>query len=120
MRALKGIRRRLNGFLTEHCSIARETMTRGQYGEMVHDWETVAEGVPCRVITAGSRFMSAMREVGQQQAFVDVYRVVLPADTTLEAGYRITVGSRVYDVINIMDRRTDETDVQAVVMEVRP
>ncbi len=109
---IKQIRSVLNRWLNETATIERETETRGVYGEQVHDWETVATDVPCRVIGRNTQRNQAM---SNQEMMVDEYRVIFETGTVLDVDYRVTVGGNVYRVIAIVDDRTDGVDVQAIV-----
>lgn len=109
---IKQIRSVLNRWLNETATIERETETRGTYGEKLHDWETVASDVPCRVI---GRNTQSNRSIGNQEMMVDEYRVIFEAGTVLNVDYRVLVGGKTYRVIEIVDDRTDGTDVQAMV-----
>lgn len=111
-RMIQQIRSVLNRWLNETATIERETETRGAYGEQLHDWETVASDVPCRVI---GRNTQSNRSIGNQEMMVDEYRVIFETGTVLDVDYRVTVGGNVYRVIAIVDDRTDGVDVQAIV-----
>lgn len=113
------LRRVVNQWLDETATIERQTESRGEYGEQVHDWETVATGVQCRVINAGTSNAGNNVQIANQEMLLDNYRVILPFSTVVDVDYRITVGARVYDVLSITDDRTDATDVQAIVSRVR-
>ena len=108
------LQKQTNRWLTETAFIERESDTRGIYGEQVHDWETVALNVKCRVITSGGgRNMNEM--MGNQELMIDQYKIVLVAGTDVSVDYRITVGGHVYRVTKVMDDRTDELDVHVLV-----
>ena len=106
------LQKQTNRWLTETAFIQRETETRGTYGEQLHEWETVASDVPCRVI---GRNTQSNRSIGNQEMMVDEYRVIFEAGTVLDVDYRVLVGGKTYRVIQIVDDRTDGTDVQAMV-----
>jgi head-tail adaptor len=116
---LNQLRTTVNRWLTETATIERQTESRGVYGEQVHDWETVASGVACRVINAGNSNAGNNQQFGNQELMMDRYKIVMPTGTVVDVDYRITVAGRVYDVVAIVDDRTDSTDVQAIVSRVR-
>ena len=116
---LNQLRTTVNRWLTETAIIERQTESRGVYGEQVHDWETVASGVACRVINAGNSNAGNNQQFGNQELMMDRYKIVMPTGTVVDVDYRITVAGRVYDVVAIVDDRTDSTDVQAIVSRVR-
>jgi head-tail adaptor len=111
---LKQLRKTTNRWLTQTATIERQTEDRGPFGEQIHDFETVASGVACRVITAGSSFRGDMESSGNQELMLDRYRIIFPAGTAVDVDYRVTIGSRVYNVVGLTDARQDETDVHVI------
>lgn len=106
-------------WLTETCTIEREILGVGVMGEETHDWQLIASGVKCRVITSTTMGSTSQTQaVGNQESLVDTYRIVFPYGTNLGVNMRITVNGLVYTVISVLTGRTDETDTQAVCVRV--
>lgn len=109
-------------FLTETCTIEQLANARDRYGNKIpNQWETVASGVACRVITTGGQGINrtSSMDVGSQEAMVETYRLIVPAGTSLDVDYRVTVNSVIYQVVSVLVARTDETDRQAILTRVR-
>ena len=117
-RILNSIKRRTAQFLTETCTLSQEEETTGKYGARTHSFVVVAEDVPCRVITVGSRYSGQIRQEGQQEAMKDVYRLVCPVGTQLTVDMRVEVNGLTYKIINVLTARTDATDAIAVITRV--
>lgn len=116
------IRRRVNTFLTELCSIERETNMRGHMGEPLSNrWETVAENVPCRIITLGQNSTQSEAEpVGSTEALIERWRLICPAGTVLAVDNRAVLSDgRKYQIVDIDDRLTDQAFVSATVVRAR-
>lgn len=97
-------------FQTESAVLSRRTTTTNVLGapEIVYeDYATVT----CRIILDQARRGEA-RNVAEREALVDVYRISLPAGTEIGDDCRVTVGGVVYEVVGVLDARTDENDVQ--------
>ena len=116
---IKQLRKTTNRWLTETAVIERESNTRGSYGQQIHDWETVASDVACRVITAGTSSSASNQTLSNQEIMIDKYKIVLQAETEVNVDYRITVGGHQYRVIAVMDDRTDELDVHVLAYKER-
>ncbi len=117
-RILQRMRSVLNTFLTDTCTIEQEVREIGAMGEEVHVWQVVARNVPCRVITTGGSISNDMREVGSQEAMVTQYRLAVPYSQSLTVNQRATVGTAVYQITSVLEKRTDSTDTQAVIVRV--
>jgi len=113
-RVLNQLRRTTNRWLTETATIQRQTEDRGELGEQLHDWSTIASGIACRVITAGSSNTGDNQATGNQELMIDSYRIIFPSGTSVNVDYRVITGGRTYNVISISDDRTDETDVSVI------
>lgn len=121
-RVINVLKRATAQFLTETCTIEKLANARDRFGNKVpNQWESVASGVACRVITPGGVGISrtASMDVGSQEALVETYRLIVPAGTELDVDYRVTVDSIQYHVVNVLTARTDETDRQAILTRVR-
>jgi hypothetical protein len=106
-------------FLTDVCEIQRSVTTAGALGEPVESWSVVASDVPCRMIGAGSASGTATRDVGAQEAMVEMYRLVLPLGTVVGVDTRVVVAGATYEVVRVQDGLTSAVDVQAWVVRVR-
>lgn len=115
------IRRRANTLLTELCSIERETGATGLMGEPLHNWETVERNVPCRIILIGQfSTRSEYDAVGATEALVERWRLICPAGTTFAVDDRVRLADgRVYQIVDVDDRLTDEAFVSAVMVRAR-
>lgn len=120
-RTVNIIRQRVNQMLTERCSIERESGTKGRMGEPLHGKETVATDVPCRIISIGqSSTQSEYEAVGSTEAMVERWRLICPAGTafTVDNLVRLADG-RVYQIVDVDDRLTDQAFVSAVMVRAR-
>lgn len=118
-KTIKRIQARVESMLNETCTIEREVLSTDEYGARVHTWASVASGVACRVIRAGTSNQGAGQVIAEQETMIDRYRLIVPAGTVLDVDYRVTVGARVYGVVNIADDLSDETHVSAIVTLLR-
>jgi len=120
-RYLTAIQRRLATFLTETATIEKRDINAiDRLGAPVENAYTLVDtGVACRVIDARSRRTESWMEVGQADAMVDMYRIIFAVGTTVEQDYRITVGDRKYQVVDMTDDRTDAADLQVTVKRIR-
>lgn len=114
------IRRRVNTFLTERCSIERESGTKGRMGEPLHGWETVTTNVPCRIITISSSTSNQTEDVGSTEALVERWRLICPAGTVFAVDNRVRLADdRVFQIVDVDDRLTDEGFVSALIVRAR-
>lgn len=114
------VRRNVVSLLTERCTIERDAGTTGTMGEPLHDWEVVAQNVPCRVIRAGTRNNSAYQEVASQEALVERFRLICPVDTPFAVNDRVRMADdAVYQIVDVVDRLTDEGFTGALMSRVR-
>ncbi len=103
------IRRVTGGFLTQTCTIERESATTGAYGEPTHDREIVALDAPCRLIQIGLRTGSAEGDAGGAETLTVEYRLIVGRDVALAADMQVTVESLVYQVVRMETALTDES-----------
>lgn len=114
------VERNVTSLLTERCTIEREAGTTGTMGEPLHDWEVVAEDIACRVIRAGTRNDSSYEEVAGQEALVERFRLICPAGTAFDVDDRVRMADdAVYQIVDVVDRLTDEAFVSAIMTRVR-
>lgn len=115
------IRSRVNMYLTERCTIEREAGMTGLMGEPLHGYETVAEDVPCRIIMIGqSSTRSEYDAVGATEALVERWRLICPAGTAFAVDERVRLADgRLYQIVDVDDRLTDEAFVSAVIVRAR-
>ena len=108
----------VNEYLSETCTLTRIDFVQGRLG-MTESEVIVASGVACRVIDDSQRQGQGYQNVGLHEAQVDAYRVILPSGTTIDSEYRITVGLRVYEVVALLDDRSNELFVGCRVRRIR-
>lgn len=113
------IKRITTTFQTATCTIQQRTGLTNAMGDPGETFDTVASGVPCRVITEGGYGQNRSQPVASREAQVDAYRISLPAGTVIGHDYRVIVVDDTYDVTGIIDQRTDENDIQVRVVKVR-
>lgn len=106
-------------FMKERALIEREANSRDALGGMAHDWEITAEDVPCRMITSKGATLPGTGIVADREIMEDTYTISLPVGTVLETDYRITVNAKRYNVVRVVDGRTEAADVQAVLIRAR-
>jgi len=100
-------------FFTETCLIESEADGVDVRGARTGQFTTVAADMPCRVITIGGTRRDAAETNVMQETIIEEYRLVVPYDTALAEGMRVTVGGIVYQITALLTDRTDETDRQA-------
>jgi len=120
-RTLAIIKRRVNTFLTETCTIGRESGLKGAMGEPLHGVEVVAADVPCRVITLGqSSTRTEYESVGSAEAMVERWRLICPAGTSFAVDNQVVLSDgRVFQIVDVDDRLTDQAFVAAVMVRAR-
>jgi hypothetical protein len=101
MRPLARIGTVLTGFLDNTCRIERETMTQGAMGEPSHDWALIADDVVCRLISGRDMRGGTTERIGMQADMDESYRVILPPNTDVLGGDKITVGGVAYRVVSL-------------------
>ena len=116
---LERMKARVALFLGDSCTIEAEVDARGEMGEMTHLWSVVEADVACRVIDARKPGGSTTMDVGAQEAMVDTSRLIVPVGTALAVDQRVTVNSDVYQIVALIDGRSDAVDAQAVITRVR-
>lgn len=117
MRAI--IRAQVLSQMTSRCTIEREANSRDAIGGMTHDWEITASNVACRMITSKGATLPGAEIVEHRETMEDTYTISLPYGTALETDYRITVNGAAFNVVRVVDGRTDAADVQAVLVRAR-
>jgi len=78
--------------------------------------------VPCRVIMSRQGTRPSADLIAGQEQLVDEYRLIVPYGTALAVNQRVTVDGddgATYQVVGLIDRRTDATDSQAVLIRAR-
>lgn len=113
------IKRMTTAFQSETCTIQKQTNIPNRIGVMAKGFDTVASGVTCRVIMEKGMNSTEALTVASREALVDSYRISLPAGTVIGHDYRIIVGADTYDVVGVLDDRTDENEIQVRVTKVR-
>jgi len=112
------LRNTVDKYLNETCVIERVDQVQGRLG-LVESVVQVATGVACRVIDDSRTTGQGYQATGDHQANIDAYRVILPAGQAVDVEYRVTVGTRVYRVIELLDDRSNELFVEVRVRRVR-
>ena len=112
------LRTTTNKWLNDTCKIEAVSTTIGDLGDVIESWAVVSASTDCRVIGAAR---SDTTSVEGQETMTDVFRIVMPAATALEAGQRITVTGlgHVYQVSGVITDMTDELFTAAIVVRQR-
>lgn len=110
-----------NRLLTDTCTIQARASGRGEFGNAQQTaWQTVATGVQCRVINLQAWLAGGAETVAGREAVTDIYRLICPAGTALDADQRVTLSDgTVFHVVDVKVSLTDETDTQATIARVR-
>lgn len=102
------IRRMAAGFLTDRAEIYRESVTVGEFGEQVSQWNVLASDVPCRVITPPFDRNRQIEDVAERESAPEVYSVILPSDAIeVQAKDQIVVNGRTLRVVQAQTELTD-------------
>ena len=117
--ALAHIRRIVEGMMTGRCTIERQQDSRGSIGQIAHTWEIVSQDTHCRLITSKGATLPATEVFADRITMEDTYTISLPVGTEISVDYRVTVNDTTWRVANVLDNRTDRTDVQAVLTRMR-
>lgn len=114
---LAHMRAMAESLMTDTCTIEVRADAVSDLGAVTNTWTLVASDVACRTITIGSRWQEMAAAVADRRALKDSYRLVCPAGTALAPDQRITLDSdgSQWLVTDLVTRRTDETDTQAVI-----
>jgi hypothetical protein len=116
-RTLAFIKRVTDTFLKDTCTIEKQVDSTDIYGATYPDFVTVDTGVLCRVITAGQGNTPQAQNVGGRESIENATRIICETGTVLDVDYRITTSDgTVWTVVDLEIDRTDENDVQAVVI----
>lgn len=118
-RTLAIVQRNVNEMLTDVCTIKRQTGATGTMGEPLNQLELIASDVPCRVIRAKTPNANSQAVIGSQKAQVERYRLICPVDTAFRVDDVVSVGSDVYQVVDVEDKLTDGAFAGAVITRVR-
>lgn len=115
---LAHMRAMAESLMTDTCTIEVRADAVDSMGAVSNVWTAVSSGVRCRLITIGSTRLSDMlAAAADRRALKDSYRLVCPAGTALAPDQRVTLDSdgSQWLVTDLVTRRTDETDTQAVI-----
>ncbi|MDX2163036.1 MAG: head-tail adaptor protein [bacterium] len=102
-------------YLTERCTIQRETVTTGAYGDSIRAWATVTVDVPCRLVRARRSDLDATAILAGRETLRVEYRLAIPHDADLRGGDRVIVGEAVYRVVRIEAALTEPIYRQAII-----
>jgi hypothetical protein len=103
----------LNTFLDNTCRIERESLSQDTMGAPRHDWALVADDVVCRLITGRDSRTASTERIGMQADLDESYRVILPVNTDVLGGDKLTIGGVAYRVVSL--NRVTGLYLQAVV-----
>lgn len=113
------VQARIAQFLTDTCTVERETSAVGAMGEPLHTMTAVYSDIPCRIIRGGSR-SSGVQDVGAREAIVERYRLIVSVGVVLGVDDRVTASDgAVYLVVDVEDQLTDGVFVGAVLARER-
>ncbi len=113
------LRRQAEKLMKDTCKIEAESIGVGSFGQPKPVWVLVANSVACRVIMLRQP-RPAAEQVGNQEQIVEQYRLIVPYNTALAVNQQVTMSSgEVYQIVDLVTARTDETDAQAVMVRAR-
>lgn len=110
-RTLAMVKRRVNTFLTDTCTILRPSAGFDDYGNSQDGETTVATDVPCRLLPIQERDNTEM--VGGVEAGRVYYRVILPYNTDIKDNDVLEVAGERYEGLQVEEAHTDKVDVRA-------
>lgn len=108
------IRQWVGRFSSQTATIREAVRTVQPDGSVNRVMQTKAV-VACRLITASAARSSGMAAISEQEQMREEYRLVLPVGTALSVDHSVIVDDIEYEVVRVLDDRTDAADVQAVV-----
>lgn len=95
-------------FLTETCTVAREVVTVGEYGESARSWVVLATDVACRLISPKfSQRLLIQTADGREDARVEYGLILGMTATALQVKDRVTVNGRALRVTQVPAQMTD-------------
>lgn len=98
-------------WLTVSCVIQKRAQLKSPQGAAREVFENTAT-VVCRIITETQGARGNAEAIAGKETITDSYRIILPAGTEIGDDYRIVSGEYTYQVIGILDKRTDGNEVQ--------
>lgn len=110
------IRAKAATYLTDTCTVESATNTIDDYGAPVQTWSTVASGAACRIVLAGNRYATEVREAGAAETLRQQYKLSIGRNVPLAADHRVTCGGVVYDVVQVETALTDEVWHSAILV----
>lgn len=116
---LARIRDSAAAWLTDRCKIEREVISTGQYGDVSATWATVADDVPCRMITARRSDLNADGITAGQETLEESYRLAVAHNIALDVDQRVTVGGVIYHVVRIEAALSDKVFTQVILARKR-
>ncbi|PSN79616.1 hypothetical protein C8B47_10790 [filamentous cyanobacterium CCP4] len=105
-------------YLTSTCVIEAEQTIQDANFINTTSWVTVAS-VRCRVLPAGQNDTERVQGFASQESIKVLKRLVVPHDTALDTGQRVTVGGELYQVGAIDVGNTDEVFRQVLIVQMR-
>jgi hypothetical protein len=99
---------RVNDFLRERCTVAREVVTTGDYGQSERSWVVVAEDVPCRLIRPQYQQRMVLMDGDGRELARQEYGLILPLESvSVQVKDRVTVAGRALRVTRAAEFMTD-------------
>lgn len=105
-------------YLTGSCLIEAEQSGKDANFMNTSGWVEVAT-VRCRVLPAGSGDTERIEAFASQESIKVLKRLVVPFDTALDVGQRVTVSGEVYQVGAIDVENTDEVFRQVLIVQMK-
>ena len=109
---LQNMKSRLETRLPDLCTISRYAKNSDSMGAPTGVPEIIATDIACRVIGGNSD----IEDIGDQHALTESYTLIVPVGTQLGVGYIVTLADgTVYQVIDLITRRSEAMDAQALI-----
>lgn len=110
------IRRMTKSYLNSRCTVQKEVIGRGDWGQNANYWDDVAVDVHCRKLPGGQGDTERAIEFAGQDSIDEIYRMILPASFELEVGQRIIMDGVTYYVAALLVGVTDEAFRASVIV----
>lgn len=115
---LSMIRAATERFLTQRCTIDRETSAVGDFGEPLHAREVVYSSEPCRLIQVGRRTDSGVSVTAGAETLQHDYRLIVRRSVALTTDMRVTVEGLTYNIVRLETEWTDDVFHAAILARV--
>ena len=107
------IRRETAKFLKDTCTLKRPVDARDEIGGSGNEFATVTT-LACRILPLNDKGRDF--QVGEGEQGRSYFRLIVPYDSDVRDGDQIEFGSDTYEVQQIEEVHTDNTDVRARLM----